>query len=156
VSRVEDKLRELNLSLPEATPRFGAYAPVTQAGALYFTSGTGPTRGREVVIAGKVDQEVPLERAREAAQIATLNALANLKAALGDLDRITRVVKLNGYVASSPGFHLQPKVLDAASELLVACFGESGRAARSAIGAAELPLNMAVELELTVLVEPSG
>ncbi len=153
MSRAEERLKALHLSLPEPTPRFGAYAPVTHAGSLYFTAGTGPTRGREIVIQGKVDQEVSLERAQEAARMAVLNALANLKAVLGDLDRVTQVVKLNGYVASSPGFHQQPRVLDAASELLVACFGEPGRAARAAIGAAELPLNMAVEVELTVHVE---
>jgi len=153
LSAVEDRLRARGLALPGPAARFGAYSPVTQAGSLYFTAGTGPTRGREVLIVGKVDAEVSVDRAREAAQIATLNALANLKAALGTLDRVSRVVKLNGYVASSPGFGEQPRVLDAASELLVAAFGEAGRAARAAIGAAELPLNMSVEVELTVLVE---
>ncbi len=153
MSRVDDRLRAAGHPLPEPSPRFGAYASVTQAGNLYFTAGTGPTRGREIVVQGKVDGEVSIERAQEAARMAVLNALANLKAVLGNLDRITRVVKLNGYVASSPGFQLQPRVLDAASELLVAAFGEPGRAARAAIGAAELPLNMAVELELTVYVE---
>ncbi len=153
MSAVENRLRALGLALPDPSPRFGAYTPVTQAGSLCFTAGTGPTRGRQVLIAGKVDAEVSVERARDAAQVATLNALANLKAVLGTLGLISRVVKLNSYVASSPGFGQQPRVLDAASELLVACFGEPGRAARTAIGAAELPLNMSVEVELTVLVE---
>ena len=131
-----------------ATPAF-QYVPVTIHERLAFVSGQLPRSG-EALVTGKVGVDVDLEQAREAARLCILQGLACLKQALGSLERVEKVLKVTGFVASAPGFHQQPKVIDAASELLVQVFGEAGRHARSAIGVAELPRNAAVEIELIV------
>ena len=143
----EARLAELKIVLPIApTPAF-QYVPVTVHDRLAFVSGQLPRRGDEI-ITGKVGGDVDLERGREAARLCILQGLACLRQALGSLDRVERILKVTGFVASAAGFNQQPKVIDAASELLGEVFGEAGRHARSAIGVAELPRNAAVEIEL--------
>jgi enamine deaminase RidA (YjgF/YER057c/UK114 family) len=117
-----------------------------------WVSGQIPRAGAKILMTGKAGAEVELERAREAARACVLQGLAQLESALGSLDRVTRVLKMTGFVASAPGFTQQPQVIDAASELLVQAFGEDGRHARSAIGVAELPRGVPVEIELIVAV----
>lgn len=147
---IESRLAELGITLPEAaTPSFG-YVPVTLHNGVAYVSGQMPKVDGEVRVFGKVGREVDLETAREQARICILQGLACLRTALGSLDRVERVLKITGFVASAPGFNAQPKVIDAASDLLVEIFGEPGRHARAAVGVAELPRNAAVEIELTV------
>ena len=144
---ISKKLKELGIVLPAAvTPAF-QYVPVTIHERLAFVSGQLPRDG-ESIVTGKIGGAVDLEHGRHAARLCILQALACLAQALGSLDRIDRVLKITGFVASVPGFNDQPRVIDAASELLVQVFGESGRHARSAVGVAELPRNAAVEIEL--------
>ena len=146
---IEEKLAELGIVLPAAaTPAF-QYVPVTIHERLAFVSGQLPRQG-ESLVTGKVGVDVDLEQAREAARLCILQGLACLNQALGSLDRVEKILKVTGFVASAPGFNQQPKVIDAASELLVQLFGEAGKHARSAIGVAELPRNAAVEIELIV------
>lgn len=147
---IEARLAELGITLPEAaTPSF-SYVPVTLHNGVAYVSGQMPKVDGEVRVFGKVGREVDLETAREQARICILQGLACLRAALGSLDRVERVLKINGFVASAPGFDAQPKVIDAASDLLMEIFGDPGRHARVAVGVAELPRNAAVEIELTV------
>ena len=149
---VEDKLKELGLTLPSpATPAF-QYVPVTVHAGVAYVSGQLPKEGQEVRITGKVGDGIDLETAQRAARICILQGLSCLKAAIGSLDNVEQVLKLTGFIASAPGFVQQPKVLDAASMLLVELFGERGRHARSAVGVAELPRNAPVEIEMTVAV----
>lgn len=147
---IEQRLSELGLTLPEpAAPSFN-YVPVTLYRGLAHVSGQLPKVDGEVRVTGKVGAAVDLHTAREQARICALQGLACLAAALGSLERIERVLKISGFVASAPGFNAQPKVLDAASDLLGEVFGERGRHARSAVGVAELPRDAAVEIEMTV------
>ncbi len=146
---ISEKLKELGIVVPAAvTPAF-QYVPVTIHERLAFVSGQLPRDG-ESIVTGKLGGDVELQRGRQAARLCILQALACLTQALGSLDRIERVLKITGFVASAPGFNEQPKVIDAASELLAQVFGEAGRHARSAVGVAELPRNAAVEIELIV------
>ncbi len=146
---IAKKLADLGIVLPAAaTPSF-QYVPVTMHERLAFVSGQLPRRG-DSLVTGKVGVDVDLEQAREAARLCILQGLACLNQALGSLDRVEKILKVTGFVASGSGFNQQPKVIDAASELLVDLFGEAGRHARSAIGVAELPRNASVEIELIV------
>jgi enamine deaminase RidA (YjgF/YER057c/UK114 family) len=124
------------------------YVPAVLAGNLLFLSGVLPMRDGQLVFSGKLGQDLTVEQGIEAAKLSILNALAIAKQELGTLDRITRVVKVVGYVASAKGFVQQPQVLNGASDLLVTIFGEAGRHARVAVGAAELPRGAAVEIEV--------
>jgi len=152
----EQRLAELGLDLPDAARPVGAYVPAVRTGNLIFTSGQIPMRNGELLVTGKVPTDVRLDIADAATIQAALNALAAVKLALadgdkpGDLARVTRVVRMNVFVNSAPGFSGQAKVANAASELLLAAFGEAGRHTRCAIGAAELPLDAPVELDLVV------
>jgi enamine deaminase RidA (YjgF/YER057c/UK114 family) len=150
---IEARLQELGLALPQAaTPQF-VYVPVVIHAGLAWVSGQLPKIDEEVRTTGKVGAEVDLEAARECARVCVLQGLACLKDALaGDLERIERVVKVTGFVASAPGFHQQPQVIDGASALLGDILGERGIHARSAIGVAELPRNAPVEIELVAAV----
>ena len=148
----EQKLTELGLELPAAAEPSFNYVAVSIHNGVAYVSGQMPKVDGAVRVFGKVGAEVDLETARGEARICILQGLACLKQALGSLDRIERVLKINGYVASAPGFNGQPKVLDAASDLLCDVFGEAGRHARAAVGVAELPRNAAVEIEMTVAV----
>lgn len=147
---IESRLAELGIVLPEAAAPSFNYVPVTLHKGVAHVSGQMPKIDGEVRVFGKVGNEVDLETAREQARICILQGLACLRAALGSLDRVERVLKINGFVASAPGFNAQPKVIDAASDLLVQVFGDAGRHARAAVGVAELPRNAAVEIEMTV------
>jgi enamine deaminase RidA (YjgF/YER057c/UK114 family) len=125
--------------------------PAVRAGDLVFSSGAVPVRDGSPTHAGKVGAEVSLEQAQAAARIALVNALAAVRSETGSLRRVMRVVRLLGYVASAPGFSEQHLVMNAASQLLIDTFGDAGRCARSAVGVAELPLGVPVEVELVVL-----
>lgn len=150
MSRIAKRLDELGLSLPEAAkPSFNYVAVVVHDG-LAYVSGQLPKVDGEVRVFGKVGREVSLDAAREQARICVLQALACLEAELGSCDRISKVIKLTGFVASAPGFNEQPRVIDAASDLVVEILGPIGRHARSAVGVAELPRNAAVEIEFVV------
>ena len=148
----EDHLRRLGLSLPDPPKPVGAYVPAVRSGPFLFVSGMIPMISGEVIYKGRIGEALSLEQGQEAARLALLNALSVIREALGGLDRIGRIVRLTGYVSSASGFTQQAQVLNAASGLLVEVFGETGRHARSAIGAAVLPLDAAVELELIVTV----
>ena len=148
----EDKLKELGLQLPQAPKPVATYVPAVRAGDLLFLSGVLPMRNGELAFTGKLGRELTVPQGMDAAKIAVLNALAIAKQELGSLDRIARVVKVVGHVASAEGFTDQPQVLNGASDLLVSIFGEAGRHARVAIGAAELPRRAAVEIEVILAV----
>jgi len=149
----EAKLAELGITLPPAPKPVATYIPAVRAGDLLFLSGTGPFKDGAIVYAGKLGKDFTVEQGYEAARLTLLNALAMVRQELGTLDRVTRVVRLTGHVASAEGFIQQPAVINGASDLLVQIFGEAGRHARLALGAAELPLNMAIELELILQVK---
>ena len=145
---VEDRLRELGISLPPPPRSVGSYIPAVRTGHLLFLSGMIPLVQGELSCKGKLGQEVSVAQGQQAARLSLVNALAVVKEAMGSLDRVERVVRLSGFVASAPGFVQQPLVLNEASDLLVEIFGERGRHARIAVGVSELPLNAPVELEL--------
>ncbi|WP_439495413.1 RidA family protein [Bosea sp. (in: a-proteobacteria)] len=147
---IEQRLSELGLVLPDAASPSFNYVPVTLHGGVAYLAGQLPKVDGEVKLRGKAGGAVSLEAARGEARICILQGLACLKQALGSLDRIERILKVTGFVASAPGFNDQPKVLDAASDLLGEIFGEAGRHARSAVGVAELPRDAAVEIEMIV------
>lgn len=146
----EARLRELGLELPPAAEPSFNYVPVTVHNDTAYLSGQLPKRDGAVRIFGKAGAEVDLETAREEARICVLQGLACLRDALGGLDRIERILKVTGFVASAPGFNAQPAVIDAASDLLGEIFGPAGRHARAAVGVAELPRNAVVEIEMIV------
>ncbi|HEX7125434.1 MAG TPA: RidA family protein [Thermodesulfobacteriota bacterium] len=147
---VEGRIEELGLALPEpATPAFN-YVPVVVWHDVAYVSGQLPRTAAGLAVTGKLGETVSVEEGREAARLCVLHGLAVLRQALGSLDRIARIVKVTGFVASAPTFHEQPRVIDAASELLIQIFGEAGRHARSAIGAPALPRNTPVEIEFVV------
>jgi len=149
----EARLTQLGITLPPAPKPVATYIPAVRAGDLLFLSGTGPFKDGAIVYAGKLGKDLTVEQGYEAARLTLLNALAMVRQELGTLDRVTRVVRLTGHVASADGFTHQPAVINGASDLLVQIFGEAGRHARLALGAAELPLNMAIELELILQVK---
>jgi enamine deaminase RidA (YjgF/YER057c/UK114 family) len=143
----EDKLKELGIELPEAPTPLGSYIPVLRTRNLVFLSGILPLREGKLTKQGRVGKDISLDEAREEAKVATINALSVLKAHIVNLDKVKRCVKITGYIASEPNFTDQPKVLNAASDLLFEIFGEKGRHVRSAIGVNVLPLNSPLEIE---------
>lgn len=147
---VEDTLQTLGLTLPEPARPVASYVPAVRSGNLVYVSGQIPTRNGELRRRGKVGLNVTEDEAYEEARTCLLNALAAVKAVVGSLDEITRVVKVNGYVNSADGFTDESTVVNGASDLLVKLFGENGRHARAAVGVAELPLNAPVEVDLLV------
>lgn len=149
-SRIESRLADLGLSLPEVAAPVASYVPAVVDGNHVCTSGQLPMVSGSLPSTGKVGAEVALEEAQDLARTCALNALAAVKSVAGDLDRVRRVVKVTGFVSSDPGFFDQAKVLNGASELLGEVFGEAGVHARSAVGVAVLPLNAPVEVELVV------
>lgn len=151
----EARLIELRITLPAPPKPVATYIPAVQAGELLFLSGVIPFRDGKLALEGKLGKELSVEQGYEAARVALLNALAIIREELGTLDRVSKIVRLVGHVASADGFTQQPAVINGASDLLVALFGEAGRHARVAVGAAELPLNAPVELELIVQVRQS-
>ncbi|NLJ54611.1 MAG: RidA family protein [Intrasporangiaceae bacterium] len=155
MSAVEDRLAELGLSVPTVAKPVAAYVPAVQEGDLVFTSGQLPMVDGSLAATGKVGEGEGLvtpEQAKDLAQTCALNAIAAVKEVVGDLDRVSRVVKVVGFVASQPDFTGQPGVVNGASELLGAAFGDAGVHARSAVGVAALPLDAPVEVEIIVSV----
>ncbi|MEI6460448.1 MAG: RidA family protein [Verrucomicrobiota bacterium] len=146
----ESRLQELGLTLPAPPAAAGAYVPAVRTGNLLYLAGTLPMRDGKIVSLGKVGREIDLIQASEAAKLCTLNALANAKAALGSLDKITRVVMVNGFVHGIDGFSDSPKVLNGASEFLLQIFGESGKHARAAVSVNGLPLGASVEVQIVL------
>lgn len=147
---VAERLQQFGIRLPEAAQPAFNYVPVVLHRGVAYVAGQMPKVDGEVRVFGKVGADIGLAGAQGEARVCILQGLACLQEALGSLDRVERVLRINGYVASAPGFNDQPRVLDAASELLVQVFDEAGRHARSAIGVAELPRNAVVEIDLTV------
>ncbi|GAA2175250.1 RidA family protein [Agrococcus versicolor] len=145
---VADRLRELGLALPAVAPPVAAYVPAVVSGHHVYTSGQLPFVDGALPATGKVGAEVSAEDAKGYAATCILNALAAVESQIGSLDRVTRIVKVTGFVASAPGFTGQPGVVNGASELLGELLGEAGVHARSAVGVAELPLGAPVEIEL--------
>jgi len=147
---IDDRLRELSIELPTPPSPAGSYIPVVTTGNLAFVSGQIPMKDGKVVFEGKVPEQQSLESARDAAKICIINCLAQLKANLGSLDKITKFVRISGFVNSIPDFTEQPKVINAASDLLVEIFGEMAKHSRIAVGVASLPLNSTVEIDMVV------
>ncbi|WP_334182939.1 RidA family protein [Novosphingobium sp.] len=154
MSAIESRLAELGLTLPEPAAPVAAYVPVVVAGGLAHVSGQLPFVDGKLVT-GRLGENVDLESGIEAAQACGVMILAQLKAALGSLDRVERVVKLGAFVNSTGDFTDQPKIANGASELMVAVFGEAGKHARSAVGVPVLPLGAAVEVDAIVAVRPA-
>ena len=149
----EDKLRQMGLELPEPPKPVAAYVPCVRTGNLLFVSGQVPREKGVLRFSGHVGGNLNVEEGQRAARICALNALSVVKGEVGNLDRVRRIVKLTGFVASAAGFTDQPKVVDGASTLLAELFGEKGQHARAAVGVNELPLGSAVEIEMIVEVE---
>ena len=148
-----EKLTELGLTLPAVPTPIAAYVNCVRTGNLLFLSGGLPIDGDKKII-GKVPSVVSIEQACEGARMAILNRLAVIRDEIGSLDRVKQIVTLNGFVNSEPDFHGHPQVINGASELLVEIFGEKGKHSRTALGVAALPLDVAVEINLIVEVEP--
>jgi enamine deaminase RidA (YjgF/YER057c/UK114 family) len=146
----EENLAALGLTVPEVVPPVAVYVPAVRTGALVYTSGQLPMRAGELIATGKVGGEVSAEEAYECAQQCALNAIAAVKAEVGDLSLVKRVVKVVAFVASTPDFTGQPAVANGASELLGKAFGDAGVHARSAVGVPVLPLDSPVEVEIVV------
>ncbi|MGW2836749.1 RidA family protein [Streptomyces sp. NPDC001493] len=147
---VEARIAERGLTLPDVVPPLAVYQPAVRSGAYVYTSGQLPMVEGRLGVTGKVGGEVTAEEAKDLARVCALNALAAVKSVVGDLDRIARVVKVVGFVASAPDFTGQPGVINGASELLGEVLGDKGVHARSAVGVAVLPLDAPVEVEIQV------
>ena len=145
---IEERLAVLDIILPTPPKPAGSYMPVVKTGNLMFVSGQIPMKEGKVVFQGKVPINISLEDAQKAAKLCIINALAQLKAELGTLDKISKIVKVSGFVNSSQDFVEQPKIINAASDLLFEIFGDKGRHSRIALGVASLPLNSTVEIDL--------
>jgi enamine deaminase RidA (YjgF/YER057c/UK114 family) len=149
----EDKLNRLGLSLPPPPGAVAAYVPWVRTGNLVFTSGQLPWRDGQIAFRGRLGAELTEEQGWQAARLCALNALAQLKQAAGDLERVRRILKIDGYVHSAPGFRGQPQVLNGASELVDQIFGERGKHARLALGISDMPLDAAVQLCMTAEID---
>jgi enamine deaminase RidA (YjgF/YER057c/UK114 family) len=149
----EARLRKLGITLPLAPAPVANYVPAVRSGNLLFLSGHVPLEDGKPVYQGKLGRDLSVEEGYQCARLVGLKLLASARAALGSLDKVRRVVKVLGMVASAEGFTDQPKVLNGCSDLMVEIFGEAGRHARSAVGMAELPLGVPVEIEMVLEVE---
>lgn len=150
----EAKLKELGIELPEPLAPAGNYVGATTVGNLVYLSGEGP-RLPDGVISGKVGKDLSVEEGQDAARLVGLNMLTTLRNQIGDLDRVKQIVKVFGMVNASDDFKRHPAVIDGFSNLMVEVFGDKGRSARSAVGMASLPFQIAVEVEMIVEVEAS-
>jgi enamine deaminase RidA (YjgF/YER057c/UK114 family) len=150
---IEKKLEQMGCSLPETPKPVAAYIPYRRTGNLIYISGQDCRVGGVLKYEGKVGTDVTEEQAYEASRITAINLLAILKSAVGDLDKVSKIVNLHGFVNSAPGFVRQPMVINGASEFLVEVFGEKGKHSRCALSANELPFNTPVEIEMIVEVE---
>lgn len=153
MSRIEKRLAELGVTLPEVVAPLAAYVPTARTGNLVFTAGQLPFVAGKLPATGKVGADVDADTAKSLARTCALNAIAAIHAEIGDLDRVRRVVKVVGFVASDPSFTGQPGVINGASEFLGEVFGDQGKHARSAVGVAVLPMDAPVEVEVIVEVE---
>ena len=144
---IYQKLKELNIDLPQAPKAMGLYVPVKIAGNMAYVSGQGPLVDGNLACTGKVGRDVTVEQAQAAARLIAINTLSLLHEYVGDLNKIKSVVKVLGFVESAEGFNEQPTVINAFSQVFVDVFGENGRHARSAVGTNELPLDISVEIE---------
>jgi enamine deaminase RidA (YjgF/YER057c/UK114 family) len=150
----DQQLQKLGITLPEPSSPVANYVKYVQSGNLLYLSGTGPLKSDGTLIKGKLGADLTIEQGYEAARITAINLIATLKSATGgDLNKVTRIVKVLGMVNATPDFNDAPKVINGFSDLVVEIFGERGRHARSAIGVASLPSGIAVEIELIVEVE---
>lgn len=152
---IEARLAEIGVTLPQAAAPVAAYVPAVEAGGMLYISGQ-IALGPDGLMTGRLGEDRDLDYGVAAARACGLNLIAQMKAALGDLDRVERIVKLGAFVTSAPGFTDQPKVANGASELMVEVFGEAGKHARSAVGVPSLPLGAAVEVDAIVLVRPKA
>ena len=146
---IETKLEELGITLPEAPAAVAAYQPWIRTGNLIFTSGQLPFRDGQIAYEGKLGAELSQDDGYQAARQCALNAIAQLKAASGNLDKIRKIVRIEGYVHCADGFRGHPQVLNGASDLVAEIFGEKGKHTRLALGINEMPLNAAVQLAMT-------
>ena len=147
---IEEKLKSLNITLPSPPKPAGAYIPVVKSGNTVYVSGQIPIEDGKVTFKGKVPSVQSLEQAQKAAKICAINALAQLKSELGSLDKISKILRVSGFVNSESDFTEQPKVINAASDLLFEIFGEKGQHSRIAVGVASLPLGATVEIDMIV------
>jgi enamine deaminase RidA (YjgF/YER057c/UK114 family) len=152
--QIEARLKEMGIELPPAVRPVANYVPSARAGNLVFLSGHGPFNEDGTLVIGKVGGDLSVEDGYQAARRVCIGLLGSLKAEIGDLDRVKRVLKLLGMVNCGPEFIDQPKVINGASDLLVEVFGDKGKHARSAVGMNALPMNIAVEIEMIVEIEP--
>jgi len=147
---IQDKLKSLGITLPQAAAPAANYVPWVISGNQMFVSGQLPMEDGKIAVAGQLGDNVSLEDGQRAARLCAVNILAQARAALGDLDRVTRIVRLGGFVASADSFTDQPKVVNGASDLMVEVFGDKGRHARAAVGVNTLPLGVAVEIDAII------
>lgn len=150
---IEERIRELGLTIPEAAKPVAAYVPALKAGEFVYVSGQLPFKEGKLLYSGKVGQDLSVEEGKEAAKICLINCLAALRSCINSWKEVARIVKITGYVQSADDFYEQPQVINGASELLEKIFGENGRHARAAVGVNALPLNAACELEMIVQVK---
>jgi enamine deaminase RidA (YjgF/YER057c/UK114 family) len=150
---IEQRLRDLGIELPAVTPPVANYVNAVRTGNLLFLAGKGPTRPDGGHHAGKVGRDVTVEQAYQHARLTGLHLIAVMRAELGDLDRVRRIVKVLGMVNGTPDFADQPEVINGCSDLFVEVFGDKGRHARSAVGMGSLPRNITVEIECIVEVD---
>lgn len=149
----EEKLAGLNIQLPQLSNPVANYVHVVRTGNLLFLAGKGPQQSSGEYIKGKLGKDLTVEQGYEAAKLTGIIQLAVIKDAIGNLSKVKRIVKVNGYVNSEAGFYDHPKVINGFSDLMVAVFGDKGKHARTSLGVAALPMNMAVEVEMIVEVE---
>jgi len=145
---IDEKLRSLGITLPSPPKPAGSYIPVVTSGNLAFVSGQIPLQDGKVIYTGKVPTEQTIEDAKSAAKICAINILAQLKANLGSLDKISKIVRVSGFVNSTGEFTEQPKIINAASDLFFEIFGDKGKHSRIAVGVSSLPLNSTVEIDM--------
>ncbi|MED1802158.1 RidA family protein [Brevibacillus porteri] len=150
MSKVEERLKELGYELPTVPPTMANYVSCVQTGNVIYTSGAGCYVNGNPMYLGRLGLDVTIEQGYEAAKVTVLNLLAILKSEIGDLDRITRIVKLFALVSSAPDFYEQPRVVNGASDFLIEIFGEAGKHARAAAGTSVLPFNNPIEIEMIV------
>jgi len=150
---IEARLKALDLVLPEAKSAIGTYVPFVHSNGQLLISGQLPMKDGTVAVIGTLGREVALSQGREAARLCALNILAQAKAALGDLDRIVQLLRLNGFVSAAPGFFDHPKIINGASDIMVEILGDKGRHTRIAVGCSSLPLNAAVEIDAVFAID---
>lgn len=151
--QIEARLKALDLVLPEAKGAIGTYVPFVHLGGQLLISGQLPMKDGAIAVAGTLGDGVEVAQGQEAAKLCALHILAQAKAALGDLDRIVQLLRLNGFVSSAPGFADHPKVINGASDLMVEIMGDKGRHTRIAVGCSSLPLNAAVEIDAVFAID---